>query len=73
MVRETLAVRSKGGLFVAEIISEILALSGVSEAAPSTLPELIQWLVQITVGVSAISGVFCVLGKLTEVFSYRRW
>ena len=58
---------------MAEIVSEILALSGVSETPPSTLPELIVWLVKITVGVAAISGVFRVLGKLTEAFQYRRW
>lgn len=59
--------------FVAEIISEILVLSGVSEAAPDTLAELVPWLVKVTLGVSAVSGVFGVLGKLVEVFSYRRW
>lgn len=58
---------------MAELASEILALSGVSGAAPSTLPELIEWLVMITVGVVAISGAFRVLGKLTDVFQYRRW
>lgn len=58
---------------MAEIVSEIMAISGVSEAPPSTLAELIPWLVQVTVGVVAVSGVFHVLGKLTELFQYRNW
>lgn len=58
---------------MAEIIAEIFALSGVGDVPPSTLAELIPWLVRITVSVFAISGVFHVLGKLTEIFSYRRW
>lgn len=58
---------------MAEIVSEILALSGVSETAPSTLAELVPWLVKITLGVAAISGAFRFLGKLTELFQWRRW
>ena len=58
---------------MAELAQEVLALSGVSGAAPSTLPELVEWLVMITVGVAVISGVFRVLGKLTDIFQYRRW
>lgn len=57
---------------MAEIVSEILALSGVSDVSPSTLAELVPWLVKITVGVVAVSGVFQVIGKLTDLFQYRR-
>ena len=58
---------------MAEIVSEILLLAGVEDMPPSTLAELIPWLVKVTIGVAAISGVFRVLGKLSEVFTYRRW
>lgn len=58
---------------MAEIIAEIMELSGVADIPPATLPDLIVWLVKITVGIAAISGVFAVIGKLTELFSFRRW
>lgn len=58
---------------MAEIVTEIMELSGVVDAPPSTLPDLIVWLVKITVGIAAISGVFGVIGKLIELFSFRRW
>ena len=58
---------------MAEIVAEILELSGVVDVPPSTLPDLIVWLIKITVGIAAISGVFGVIGKLTELFSFRRW
>lgn len=59
---------------MAEIISEVLLISGVNEVPPSTLAELIPWLVRVTVAVVLVSGVFQVLGKFTDVFFYRsRW
>ena len=58
---------------MAEIVSDILVLAGAGDVPPSTLADLIPWLVRITVGVASISGVFAVIGKLVEVFSYRRW
>lgn len=58
---------------MAELVSRFLLISGLNEVPPSTLGELIPWLVKVTVAVSLVSGVFGVLGKLSEVFSYRRW
>ena len=55
-----------------EIVDEVLAISGVSDI-PSTLAELIPCLVRVTVGVVVLSGVFRVIGKLTELFQYRNW
>lgn len=60
---------------MAEIVDEILSLSGLApDVFPSTLAELLPWLVKITVGTVALSGVFRFLGKLVEVlFIWRRW
>lgn len=58
---------------MASIVSEFFLISGLNEVPPSTLAELIPWLCRVTVAVVLVSGVFGVLGKLTEVFSYRRW
>lgn len=58
-----------------EIVNTVFELSGLSvEFVPSTLGELIVWLVRVTVGVVCVSGVFGFLGKLTEIFRFwRRW
>lgn len=60
---------------MAEIVDEVMALSGLaSDVVPSTLAELLPWLVKITVGTVALSGVFRFLGKLLEVlFIWRRY
>lgn len=58
---------------MAEVISKFFLISGVNEVPPSTLGELIPWLVRVTVAVVLVSGVFRVLGRFTDVFSYRRW
>ena len=58
---------------MAEVISEFFLISGVNEIPPSNLAELIPWLVRVSVAVVLVSGVFRVLGRLVDVFSYRRW
>lgn len=59
---------------MAEIVGDVFLISGVNEIPPSTLAELIPWLVRVTVAVVLVSGVFEVLGKFTDVFFYRsRW
>lgn len=58
---------------MAEIVAEIMELSGVADIPPTTLPDLIVWFIKITIGIAAISGVFAVIGKFVELFSFRRW
>ena len=54
--------------------SNFFLVNGLNEIPPQTLAELIPWLIKIVVAVALVSGVFRVLGKLTEIFTnFRRW
>lgn len=59
---------------MAEVVSTFFQINGLNEIPPQTLAELILWLVKIVVAVALVSGVFRVIGKLTEMFvNFRRW
>lgn len=59
---------------MASVIAQFFAVTGIDTAPPSTMAELIPYLVTILIGVALVSGVFLVIGKLlTAVFNFRRW
>ena len=59
---------------MALIIAEFFEIIGVDAAPPSTMAELIPYLLTVVVGVALVSGVFRVIGKLAEILlNYRRW
>lgn len=59
---------------MAEVVSDFFLINGLNEVPPQTLAELIPWLIKIVVAVALVSGVFRVVGKLTEIFTnFRRW
>ena len=59
---------------MAEVVSDFFLINGLNEVPPQTLEELIPWLIKIVVAVALVSGVFRVIGKLTEIFTnFRRW
>ena len=49
---------------MAVIVSEFFGIIGVSQSAPSTMSELIPWILEIVVGVCLVSGVFGLIGSL---------
>lgn len=59
---------------MASVISEFFLITGIDMYAPQTLAELIPYLLQVLVGVSLVSGMFAVLGKvLNLVLDFTRW
>lgn len=59
---------------MAELIAEFFLITGLDAAVPQTLGELIPYALNIFVGVSLVSGVFAVLGKLVDVvLDFTRW
>lgn len=59
---------------MASIIAEFFSVVGIDAVPPSTMAELIPYLITILVGVVLVSGVFRVIGKLFEavIGSLRR-
>lgn len=59
---------------MAALVAEFFGIIGVEMVPPSTLAELIPYLLTVVVGVALVSGVFGVIGKLAEVLvNFRRW
>ena len=59
---------------MAAVIAEFFSIIGVDITPPSTMAELIPYLLTIFVGVCLVSAVFFVLGKLMEILlNYTRW
>lgn len=59
---------------MALIISEFFGLIGLDMTPPATLSELIPYLLVFFVGVVLVSGVFRVIGRLSELFaSFKGW
>ena len=59
---------------MAVIIAEFFGIIGVDAVPPSTMAELIPYLLTVVVGVTLVSGVFRVIGKLAEILlNFRRW
>ena len=59
---------------MAVIVAEFFQIIGVDAVPPSTMAELIPYLLTVAVGVALVSGVYRDIGKLAEVLlSFRRW
>lgn len=59
---------------MAAVVAEFFQIMGVDMTPPSTLAELIPYLLTVAVAVFLVSAVFGVIGKLVEVISnFRRW
>ena len=52
-----------------------MGLIGLDIYPPTTMVELIPYLLELLIGVVLVSGVFRVIGKIAEAFinSVRRW
>lgn len=55
-----------------EIVYEFLALAGL-EAVPSTLAELIPYLLRFVVAVVLVLAVFKTIAAITQIFCNWRW
>ena len=56
------------------IVSEFFGIIGVDMTMPTTMAELIPYLLQIFVGVFLVAAVFRVFGKIADwVLNFRRW
>ena len=56
------------------VIAEFFQIIGMDMVPPSTLAELIPYLLQVVVGVAIVSGVFGLIGKIAEfIFDFTRW
>lgn len=59
---------------MAELIAEFFGIIGVDAVPPSTVAELIPYLLTVFVGVALVSAVFKVIGKLAEIIlNWRRF
>lgn len=59
---------------MAAVIAEFFQIIGVDMLPPSTLAELIPYLLEIVVGVALVSGVFGLIGKVVEfIMDFTRW
>lgn len=62
------------GILVAVLIAEFFSIVGVDMLPPSTLAELIPYLLTVLVGVALVSAVFGIIGKIAEVLlDFMRW
>lgn len=56
------------------VIAEFFEVIGVDMAAPTTMAELIPYLLTVLLGVFLVSAVFGLIGKLAELLlNFRRW
>ena len=59
---------------MAEIIAEFFQIIGVDMVPPSTMAELIPYLLTVIVGVVLVCAVFAVIGKLADMLlNFTRW
>lgn len=59
---------------MAEVISEFFLIIGEDITPPANIAELIPYLLTVIVGVSLVSAVFSVFGKLASIIlDYSRW
>lgn len=59
---------------MAVIVAEFFEIICLDAVPPSTMAELIPYLLTVAVGVALVSGVFRVIGKVAEILlNYRRW
>lgn len=56
-----------------ELVMQFFQLSGMTETPPSTLGELIPYLVTLAVALVLVSGVFAAIGRLfVALWEFRR-
>ena len=59
---------------MALLVAEFFTIIGVDAVPPSTLAELIPYMLSVLVGVCLVSGVFAVIGKLLNlILDFTRW
>ena len=59
---------------MALLVAEFFSIVGVDAVPPSTLAELIPYMLSVLVGVCLESGVFAVIGKLLNlILDFTRW
>ena len=59
---------------MALLIAEFFQIIGVDITPPSSMADLIPYLLTVFVGICLVSAVFHVLGKLMEIIlNYTRW
>lgn len=59
---------------MASLVAEFFSIVGVDMLPPSTLAELIPYLLTVLVGVALVSAVFGIIGKIAEVLlDFMRW
>ena len=59
---------------MAAVIAEFFSVIGVDQVPPSTMAELIPYLLTVLIGVVLVSGVFRVVAKLADALcNIRRW
>lgn len=59
---------------MALVIAEFFEVIGVDAAPPTTMAELIPYLLTVLLGVFLVSAVFGLIGKLAELLlNFRRW
>lgn len=59
---------------MAAVVANFFSIIGVDAVPPETLAELIPYLLTVFVGLTLVSGVFRVIGKLAEILmDFRRW
>ena len=59
---------------MALVIAEFFEVIGVDTAAPTTMAELIPYLLTVLLGVFLVSAAFGLIGKLAELLlNFRRW
>lgn len=59
---------------MALVIAEFFEVIGVGATPPTTMAELIPYLLTVLLGVFLVSAVFSLIGKLAELLlNFRRW
>ena len=59
---------------MALVITEFFEVIGVDATPPTTMAELIPYLLTVLLGVFLVSAVFGLIGKLAELLlNFRRW
>lgn len=59
---------------MAALVAEFFQIIGVDSTPPSSMAELIPYLLTVFVGVFLVAAVFAVLGRLGEiVLNFSRW
>lgn len=59
---------------MAVIVAEFFQIIGADSVPPSSMAELIPYLLTVFVGVVLVCGVFRVIGRLAGIImDYRRW